>query len=138
MEFVELEGIDGKPKLEFEARCISTHVKLNRIYVRTRSTPLEKFYGLGEQFSYTNLKGKIFNTFVREKGIGRGDEPLTTLANAMFQNAGGRYGNTYNPSTVVMSTYNRSIYLDTNVYSIWDFSDDWSVNIFVWDSKVKG
>jgi alpha-glucosidase len=136
IDFIELEGIDGKPKLEFNAKCIGP--KINRIYFRTRSTPLEQFYGLGEQFSFANLKGRIFNTFVREKGIARGDEPLTTLANALFANAGGRYANTYNPSTVAMSTYNRAIYLDTTAYTIWDFSDQWSVNILVWDSEVKG
>ena len=48
IEFVELEGIDGKPKLEFDARCISSDLKINRVYFRTRSTPLEKFFGLGE------------------------------------------------------------------------------------------
>lgn len=99
---------------------------------------MEKFYGLGEQFSHANLKGKIFNTMVREKGIGRGDEPLTTIANAIFNNAGGRYANTYNPSTITVSTQNRSIYLDTKAYTIWDFMDPWSVNILVWDQKLKG
>ena len=68
-----------------------------------------------------NLKGKIFNTLVREKGVGRGDEPITTLANSLHNNAGGRYANSYMPSTVVVSTFNRSIYLDSKRYSLWDF-----------------
>lgn len=62
----------------------------------------------------------MVSTLVREKGVGRGDEPLTTLANLFHDGAGGKSTNSYAPSPIALTSHNRSIYLETKSYTIWD------------------
>ena len=58
-----------------------TNQKLNRTYLTYASSPDERFFGFGEQFSFFDLKGRRLPIFVMEQGIGRGAEPITTGAN---------------------------------------------------------
>ena len=56
----------------------------NRIYTlfNYKKDKTDHFYGLGEQFTYLNLgHNRPFSTFVRSKGIARGEQPLTTFNN---------------------------------------------------------
>lgn len=49
----------------------------HRILFSFESNANEDFYGFGEQFSYSTLKGQKVPIFVREQGIGRGEEPVS-------------------------------------------------------------
>lgn len=55
--------------------------EVNRIQLTFSSTEKENFFGFGEQFSFFNFKGKRVPILVQEQGIGRGDQPITALAN---------------------------------------------------------
>lgn len=48
----------------------------------------EKVYGLGEQYRPLDLTGSVTPILPREQGVGRGEQPLTYLAD-VTQKAGG-------------------------------------------------
>ncbi len=48
----------------------------------------EGFYGLGQQYSYTNHKGYSVPLFISEQGVGRGAQPITLLINYMSPGGG--------------------------------------------------
>ena len=48
----------------------------NRIKISFEHSPENHYYGLGEQFSYLSLgNNRPYSMFVREKGIGRTEQP---------------------------------------------------------------
>lgn len=53
---------------------------LNKVFLSYQSNASEDFYGFGAQPSFASLKGQSVPIFSREQGVGRGDEPITTLA----------------------------------------------------------
>jgi len=53
----------------------------HRIIFNFKSNAHEDFYGFGEQFSYSTLKGQKVPIFVREQGIG--EEPVCIVLRSM-------------------------------------------------------
>ncbi|WP_198170713.1 alpha-glucosidase [Deinococcus arboris] len=53
--------------------------------------------GGGEQFSTLNLRGRRLPVLVSEQGVGRGQQPLTWLANLTNNGAGGAWHSSYAP-----------------------------------------
>ena len=47
------------------------------------------FYGFGESFTYFNLKGYKVPILVSEQGVGRGEQPITTVLNKETPGVGG-------------------------------------------------
>jgi len=45
-----------------------TNPEYNRVWMKLKSNLYEKIYGLGEQFTYLNLKGKRHTVWTREQG----------------------------------------------------------------------
>jgi sulfoquinovosidase len=90
-----------------------------RVYVIFNHTKTNQYYGLGEQFSYLNLgHDRPFSTYVREKGVGRTEQPLTFLAN-MQHGAGGSYYTTYAPMPIWFSSRKVSYILNDYSYMAW-------------------
>ena len=52
-------------------------------------------HGFGEQFTDFDLDGRLVPLVVREQGVGRGEQPLTDLADATNHGAGGTEAMTY-------------------------------------------
>ncbi|KAG2176274.1 hypothetical protein INT43_005508 [Umbelopsis isabellina] len=84
----------------------------------------EDFYGFGEQFSYSTLKGQKVPILVREQGIGRGAQPITALLNSQPQIfgkfAGGDDFTTYAPIPQYITSDNRCLFLENSEYSSFD------------------
>jgi alpha-glucosidase len=55
---------------------------------------------------------------VREKGVGRGEQPLTLLANALH-GAGGSYFTSYAPSPIWFSSKKTAYVLNSQHYMAW-------------------
>ncbi|KAL0094407.1 glycosyl hydrolases family 31-domain-containing protein [Phycomyces blakesleeanus] len=96
----------------------------NRVLLTYASRKEEEFYGFGEQFSYTSFKGKKVPIFVREQGIGRGDQPITALLNSPLsvfgEFAGGDHFTTYASVPQYITTDNRCLFLETSEYASFD------------------
>ena len=77
----------------------------NRIIVYFQYRKEQNYFGLGEQFSYLNLgHNRPYSLFVREKGVGRTDQPETFVLNLMY-GAGKSYYNSYSPTPIWISSY---------------------------------
>lgn len=110
---------------------------LNRIIFTLNSDKDERIFGLGEQFTHFDFKGKKPFLFTEEQGIGRGDQPITAGANLMA-GAGGNEYTSYAPIPHYITSQNRSIFIDNSGYSKFDFSDEKSIQIHFWDSNLEG
>jgi sulfoquinovosidase len=124
--------ITAVSKTELSLEISFSEKNLNRIWLNYASSKEEGFYGFGEQFSHTNLKGKKPFLFTEEQGIGRGDQPITAGANVMA-GAGGNEYTTYAPIPHYITTENRSIFFENAGYSQFDLTQDSEVGVHFWD-----
>lgn len=73
----KLQELSNK-QLDFSIQLnLDNDTEHHRIIFNFESNAQEDFYGFGEQFSYSTLKGQKIPIFVREQGIGRGEEPVS-------------------------------------------------------------
>ena len=49
-----------------------------RIYLKYQTNPNDRFYGFGEQFTFTDSSGRCVPILVQEGGVGRGLQPGNT------------------------------------------------------------
>jgi len=110
---------------------------LNRISLELQSEEEERIFGLGEQFTHFDFKGKKPFLFTEEQGIGRGDQPITAGAN-LIAGAGGNEYTTYAPIPHYITSLNRSVFIENSGYSKFDFSKDDSIKILFWDTNLEG
>ncbi|KAJ3312013.1 hypothetical protein HDU76_002985, partial [Blyttiomyces sp. JEL0837] len=80
-------------ELQFDAGVFGTAV--DRVVISLFSSASEEIYGLGEQFSFLNLKGRSVPVITQEGGIGRGLQPITYFMNNFGNGAGGCIDCTY-------------------------------------------
>ncbi|AYV54788.1 alpha-glucosidase [Leptospira kmetyi] len=121
--------------LEFKIKIEDS--SLNRTYLRIASDETENIFGLGEQFSHLNLKGKTPFLLSEEQGIGRGDQPITAGAN-LTAGAGGNEYSTYAPIPFFLTSKNRSVYFENSSYSKFDFSEPDSITIEFRENGLAG
>lgn len=125
-----------KSDTEVEFKITLSDLSLNRIQFHYGSSPDEKIFGLGEQFTYDELKGKTPFLFTEEQGIGRGDQPITTGANIMA-GAGGNAYTTYAPIPHYITSENRSVFFENSGYANFDFSDTKKTKVEFWDFQSE-
>eukprot|EP00899_Mesostigma_viride_P012381 jgi/Mesvir1/21143/Mv14191-RA.2 len=92
--------------------------------LRYQSHKDESVFGLGEQFSFFNLKGLRVPIITSEQGIGRGAQPLTWFLNRWRHGLGGSWHSTYTSIPHYMTSAMRSLFLEGYEYCVFDFSHD--------------
>ncbi|TGL15413.1 alpha-glucosidase [Leptospira meyeri] len=126
----------AKSETEIEFKITLSDPTLNRIQLQYASHPEEKIFGLGEQFTYDELKGKTPFIFAEEQGIGRGDQPITAGAN-LLADAGGNAYTTYAPVPHYITSDNRSVFFENSGYANFDFSDSKKTKVEFWDFQSE-
>lgn len=100
----------------------------------------EEVYGFGEQFRDFNLVGTTFPVLVQEQGIGRGEQPITFLAD-LTNWAGANLGVTYAPWPTYVTDNNRSFALadveSSGGFGIADLSRDGELTLETWAPSIK-
>lgn len=108
----------------------------NRIFVTYASSPDEHFFGFGEQSTYFDMKGKKVPIWVSEQGVGRGEQPLTFLADLTNGGAGGNAFTSYAPMPFYMTSKMRALYLENSAYSAFDLRRATSVQVEAWSPTL--
>lgn len=97
--------------------------------------PREFAVGFGAQFSRVNMRGLSVPIVVSEQGIGRGQQPLTAMVDAVA-GAGGAWHSTYAPVPWFFTSSDRGFWLKTDRVSWFDFSVSDRVIVSVADHQL--
>lgn len=109
----------------------------NRVYLTYASSPDERFFGFGTQYTYFDLKGRKVPVFIQEQGIGRGAQPITFAAN-LRAGAGGAWYSSYATVPHYVTSELRSVFLENYEYSAFDLRDADKVQIEVFSPRMEG
>lgn len=96
---------------------------INRVWIRLYAEKEEKVYGLGEQFSYFNLRGKNFPLWVSEQGVGRNKQTYETFLADVEDKAGGDYYSTFFPEPTFVSSRKYFFHTDESSYMNFNFKE---------------
>lgn len=99
-------------------------------------------HGFGEQFSPFDLSGRLFALVDREQGIGRGEQPLTLLADMFRHGAGGTEAMTYDAAVTFVTNDLRGVRLapsspSATAFAIADTRDPDRVDVTVWARTLQ-
>jgi alpha-glucosidase len=95
--------------------------EINRFWMKIQATNNEAIFGLGEQFSEVNFRGKDVPLWVEEQGVGRGDPPIT-----------GEWYSTYHPQPTYVSSQNYFFHSDNTSYAKFNFTNDNFHEFYIW------
>lgn len=109
----------------------------NRFWIRINSKKDEKLYGLGEQMSYFNLKGRAYPIWSSEPGVGRDKSTYVTWRSDVENKAGGDYYTTNYPQATYVSIDNYYLHMFSTAYSKFNFTNDDFTEIEVWEIPEK-
>ena len=107
----------------------------NRITLTFQSNAHERILGMGEQFSYVDLKGHKVPVWVEEQGLGRGDKGIS-----FFTGLAGVKGNhytTYAPIPWLMTTDGRGILCQNTQFQEFDFRTADKITLEVWSDTLS-
>nr|KAG5706016.1 hypothetical protein BaRGS_028125 [Batillaria attramentaria] len=94
----------------------------NRVWLRVPAAgPGEHVYGGGEQFSYLDLRGRLFPVWTREQGVGRNKSSVVTFFADQLGKAGGDYYTTYFAQPTWLTSKNYFIHYTGSNYAELDF-----------------
>lgn len=98
----------------------------------------EGFYGFGESFSFLNLKGLRVPILVSEQGVGRGEEPITSVLNKGTPGVGGYWYTTYAPKPIYLTNKNISVFFQNSDVFFFDLTSTAVVEVEIWADTFSG
>ncbi|KAJ3172829.1 hypothetical protein HK101_011093 [Irineochytrium annulatum] len=126
-------------QLRFTVTLSDPEGMFTKVFLTLASEKDERIFGFGEQLTHFDLKGHKVPIMVREDGVGRGLEPVTTVTNTIFgPNAGGDAVSAYKPVPHLMTTRLRSIFLEVDDYSMFDLTHPRRIVVKVAAPQVIG
>ena len=121
-------------RLRFE---VEVEEPYDRVYLTYASSPEERFFGFGTQYTYFDKKGHKVPIFIQEQGIGRGEQPITWAANWQADAGGSPYTSGASVPHYITSEM-RSLFLENYEYSSFDLREEDKVQVEVFSSRMAG
>jgi alpha-glucosidase len=121
-------------RLRFE---VEVEEPYDRVYLTYASSPEERFFGFGTQYTYFDMKGHKVPIFIQEQGIGRGKLPVTWAADWQA-GAGGSPYTSYASVPQYITSQMRSLFLENYEYSSFDLREQDRVQVEVFSSRMTG
>jgi alpha-glucosidase (family GH31 glycosyl hydrolase) len=109
----------------------------DRVYFTYASSPDERFFGFGTQYTYFDMKGHKVPIFIQEQGIGRGEQPITWAADWQADAGGSPYTSGASVPHYITSEM-RSLFLENYAYSSFDLREVDRVQVEVFSSRMAG
>lgn len=140
-------------QLGFHLRLVDAGPEYNRLFLRYASSPDERFFGFGEQFSRLDMKGRRLPIFSREQGVGRWDAEaaempitmedifsgiVTTFVNLFSPDGGGNWHSTYTSVPYYITSKARSVFLENYEVSVFDMEEADAVEIKLFGPHMRG
>lgn len=110
--------------------------QINYVAVRFESVADEQFLGFGEQYSYLNFKGKKFDVFTTEQGIGKGDAPITFFTK--LAGVSGDKFTTYCAIPYTLSTHKRGLLVENRERVSFDLKQAAILAISARSNEISG
>ncbi|MGQ9557205.1 MAG: alpha-glucosidase [Desulfurispora sp.] len=104
----------------------------NRLWINLWAEESECIYGLGEQFSELNMRGRRVPLWVSEQGVGRNKQDAVTFQADVADRGGGDWYTTYYPQPTFVSTRNYFCHVDDSHYMEFDFRDPHRHQLAIW------
>jgi len=130
-----LELREENGRLEASGRC-DDH-RYNRLWLSLFAEANEHIYGLGEQYSAFDLRGKNYPIFTMEQGVGRNKGTLTTFLADQLDGGGGDYWTTYYPEATFVSSRLYYVHLHGYGYTEVDLSHEDHHCLHVWQDQIR-
>jgi len=111
--------------------------RYNRLWLKVFAEAGEHMYGLGEQFSSLDLRGRNYPIFTMEQGVGRNKKTLTTFLADQLDGGGGDYWTTYYPEATFVSSRLYYLHLDGYGYAEVDLSHADYHGLHLWQSEFS-
>jgi alpha-glucosidase len=121
-------------RLRFE---VEVEEPYDRVYLTYASSPKERFFGFGTQYTYFDMKGHKVPIFIQEQGIGRGEQPITWAADWQADAGGSPFTSGASVPHYITSEM-RSLFLENYEYSSFDLREDDRVQVEVFSSRMRG
>jgi alpha-glucosidase len=121
-------------RLRFE---VEVEEPYDRVYLTYASSPEERFFGFGTQYTYFDKKGHKVPIFIQEQGIGRGEQPITWAADWQADAGGSPYTSGASVPHYITSQM-RSLFLENYEYSSFDLREQDRVQVEVFSSRMTG
>lgn len=121
-------------RLRFE---VEVEEPYDRVYLTYASSPEERFFAFGTQFTYFDKKGHKVPIFIQEQGIGRGEQPITWAADWQADAGGSPYTSGASVPHYITSKM-RSLFLENYEYSSFDLREEDRVQVEVFSSRMAG
>lgn len=120
-----------------ELSFISEDPSVNRIFLRLSAEKEEAVWGMGEQFSHFNLRGKNYPVWTSEQGVGRNKNTYITYQADALDKAGGDYWWTFYPEPTFVSERKYFLHADTSAYADFNFRNAAYHELEFWEIPKK-
>ena len=109
----------------------------NRVWLRLSAERDERVTGGGEQFSFLNLRGRLFPIWTREQGVGRNKRTRITQLADETDGGGGDFHTTFFPQPTFISSRRYFFHLHNYDYAELDFRGESCHEIGVWNTEIR-